>query len=84
MFSVISVCPGGGRGEGVPTIPFSAQHPHPEHSTVGRTSACLVSHCDQWHDKSWFQALPMPAHRYVEENRSASILTTKRSAGVTP
>ena len=26
----------------------------------------------------------MPAHRYVEENSSAAMLATKRSAGVTP
>ena len=37
-----------------------------------------------WHDESQFQVPPMPAHRYVEDNGSAAMLVTKRSAGVTP
>ena len=35
------------------------------------------------HDKSRFQATPIPAPRYVEENGSAAMLTAKRS-GVAP
>ena len=37
----------------------------------------------QWHDRSQFQAPPMPAGRYVEQNSSASMLATKRLAGIT-
>ena len=42
-------------------------------------SVCLVSHCDWWHDRSWFQAPPMPAHRYGEENGSGARLAVKVS-----
>ena len=39
----------------------------------------------QWrHDRSQFQAPPMPTHRYMEENGSAAMLAAKRSAGITP
>ena len=36
------------------------------------------------HDRSWFQAPPMPARRYVEEKGLAAILAAKRLAGVAP
>ena len=45
-------------------------------------SVCLV--CERQHDRSWFWAPPMLAHRYVEENNMAAMLVTKRSAGITP
>ena len=39
----------------------------------------------QWqHDRSQFQAPPMPTRRYVEENGLAAMLATNRLAGVTP
>ena len=42
------------------------------------------SHTEPWHDRSCFQAPPMPTHRYVEENSLATMVASKRSAGVTP
>ena len=53
-------------------------------SSVGRVSACMVSPCEQRHDRFQFQAPPMPARRYMEENGLAAMLVTKRSADVTP
>ena len=44
----------------------------------------LVTDCEWQHDMSQFQAASMPAHRYAEENSSAAMLATKRSAGVVP
>ena len=52
--------------------------------SVVKASACMVSHCEWQHDRSQFLAPPMSALWYVEENSSAAMLTTKRSAGVTP
>ena len=50
------------------------------HSSVGRASHTLR----QWqHNRFWFQALPMPACRYMEENGSATMLAAMRSAGDT-
>ena len=46
-------------------------------------SECLVSYCEWQHDRSWFQAPPMP-HRCVEENGSTAMLAAKSSAGVEP
>ena len=46
---------------------------------AGRASTWL-----QRHDRCQFRAPPMPAHRCVENNCSAVMLATKRSAGVTP
>ena len=54
------------------------------HSSVRKTSTHLVSHCEWQYNRSWFQASPMPAHRYIEENSWAAILANKRSAGVEP
>ena len=36
------------------------------------------------HEWSRFRAIPMPAHRYMEQIGSAAILETKKSAGVAP
>ena len=47
-------------------------------------STCLISRCEQLHDRFRFQAIPRLARRYVEENCLAAVLATKRSAGVTP
>ena len=49
--------------------------------SVGRASAWSYTVREWQHDRSWFQAPPMPAHRYVEENGLATI---NRSAGVVP
>ena len=54
------------------------------HNSVGIVSAWCHTERQQQHDRSQFQAPPMPAHRYVKENSWAPMLTTKRSAGVTP
>ena len=54
------------------------------HSSVGRVSAWSHTVRQWWQDRSWFQALPIPACRYVEKNSSAAILATKRLAGVAP
>ena len=51
------------------------------YSSVGRVSAW--SHTVR-HNRSQFRAPPMPAHSYVEENSSAAMVATKRSAGVAP
>ena len=40
----------------------------------------LVTEQDRWQ----FQARPMSAHRYEEENGSAAMLAIKKSAGVAP
>ena len=58
--------------------------PPNRHNSVGIVSAWCHAERPQQHDRSQFQAPPMPAHRYVNENSWASMLTTKRSAGVTP
>ena len=47
-----------------------------QHSSVGRASICLVSHCGA--------TPPIPALRYMKENSLAVMLATKRSAGVAP
>ena len=54
------------------------------HSTVGRMSAWSHIVRQWWHERSLFQAPPMSAHRYVEENGSAAMPATNRSAGVAP
>ena len=54
-----------------------------QHSSVGRASTWSHSVRLQ-HDRSWFQAPPMPAHRYMVENGLAAMLATKRSGSVTP
>ena len=48
------------------------------HGSVGRASASTG------HDRSWFRAPPMPVLSYVQENGSAAMLDTKRSAGAAP
>ena len=45
--------------------------------------ASIAQLVDWWHNRSQSQTLPMPAHRYVEENSLATILVAKRSAGAT-
>ena len=53
------------------------------HNSVDTASAW--SHTvRQQHNRSWFGAPPMPAHKYVEENGLVAMLTKKRWAGVTP
>ena len=53
------------------------------HSSVGRASTCSHTVRQWWHNRSWFLAPPMPAHKYVEDNGSAAILAAKKLAGVT-
>ena len=55
-----------------------------QHSSVGRASAWSHTVRQQQHSSTWFWAPPIPVHRYMEENGSAAMLATKRSAGVTP
>ena len=52
------------------------------HNSVGRASE--VSHYEGQHDRSWFQAPPMLACRYMEGNSSAAMLASKRSASAAP
>ena len=53
------------------------------HSSVGRAS--VLSHTvRKRHDRSQIQAPSVLVCRYMDQNGSASMLATKRSAGVTP
>ena len=52
------------------------------HTSVGRASAFLVSHCEQQYIRSQFRAPTIPAHRYMEEK--VATLAAKRSADVAP
>ena len=54
------------------------------HSSVGSASALSHTVRQLWHDRPRTRARPMPTHRYMEEKSLAYMLTTKRSAGVTP
>ena len=55
------------------------------HSSVGIASAWSHTVRQWWHYRFQFQAPPMLAHMYVEENGLAAMLASKkRLAGVTP
>ena len=65
---------------GMGTLQYVLKVKPSRHSSVGRVSHTLR----QWqHDRFWFQAPPMPARRYMEENGSATMLVAMRSAGDT-
>ena len=53
------------------------------HSSVG--GASVLSHAlGQWHNRCQTQAPQILVHKYVDQNSSTAMFTTKRSAGVAP